>query len=53
MTEREQIFDFDTTRMWRARRSTDSVVAQYIRELAERRDDCRAPVETTVPPKRL
>ena len=45
MTEREQTFDLDTTRLLRARRSADGVVAQYIRELAERRDECRAPAE--------
>ncbi len=49
MTEREQTFDLDRTRMLRARRSTDSAGAQYIRELAERRDDCRAPMETASP----
>ena len=45
MTEREQTFDLDTTRLLRARRSADGVVAQYIRELADRRDECRAPAE--------
>ncbi len=49
MTEREQTLDLDTTRLLRARRSTrrstDGVVAQYIRELAERRAECRAPAE--------
>ncbi len=49
MTERQPTYDLDTTRVLRARRSTDSVVAQYIRELAERRDDCRAPAETVQP----
>jgi hypothetical protein len=45
MTEREQTFDLDTARLLRARRSADGVVAQYIRELSERRDECRAPAE--------
>jgi hypothetical protein len=45
MTEREQTFNRDTTRLLRARRSTDGLVAQYIRELAERRDECRAPAD--------
>jgi hypothetical protein len=45
MTDREQTFALDTTRLLRARRSTDGVVAQYIRELAARRDECCAPAE--------
>ena len=52
MTEREQTFDLDTTRLLRARRSADGVVAQYIRELAERRDECRAPTEAEADPAR-
>ena len=50
MTDREQTFDLDTTRMLRARRSTDGVVAQYIRELAGRRDECRAPTDAEADP---
>ena len=45
MTEREQTYDLNTTRLLRARRRAAGVVAQYIRELAERRDECRAPAE--------
>jgi len=33
MTDREQAFDLDTAQRLRARRSTDGVIAQYIREL--------------------
>ena len=50
MTDREQTFELDTTRMLRARRSTDGVVAQYIRELAGRRDECRAPTDAEADP---
>ena len=52
MTDREQTFELDTTRMLRARRSTDGVVAQYIRELAERREECRAPAKQEADPAR-
>ncbi len=51
-TKREQTFDLDTTRLLRVRRSTDGVVAQYIRELAERRDECRSPAEPEADPAR-
>ncbi len=50
MTDRERTYDLDTTRVLRARRSTDAVVAQYIRELAAQRDDCRAPAEAEAEP---
>ena len=52
MTDREQTFDLETTRLLRARRSTDGVVAQYIRELAGRRDECRTPAEQEADPAR-
>ena len=48
MTDREQTFDLDTTQRLRARRSTDAVVAQYIRELSANRDDCRQSAEPEI-----
>lgn len=52
MTHYERTFDLETTQLLRARRSADGVVAQYIRELAERRDDCGAAAETQVESQR-
>ncbi len=52
MTEREQTYDLDTTRLLRARRRADGVVAEYIRELSGRRDECRTPTEQEADPAR-
>jgi hypothetical protein len=49
MTDRERTFDLDMTGLLRARRSADGVVAQYIRELAGHRDECRTPAEQEAP----
>ncbi len=52
MTDRKRSFDLETTQPFRARRRADGIVAQYIRELAEHRDDCGAPAEAEVESRR-